>query len=207
MGSCTGHGASACQEFLVRKYGKVADGADAPVFSPLFIYWNERNRENSVNEDSGAQIRTAADVLVEDGVCLESEDPYQPINFKVAPTPQQVAEAARWKGGGYHRLNGLSDMKCCIASGYPFLLGFSVYESFEDVGADGLMAMPKHGEAFLGGHCILAGLGYDDSKKTVTCQNSWGTGWARGGLFDMPFEFISDPKLAFDAFVVHFGKW
>lgn len=205
LGACTGFGASSCQEFLIKKYGKIADGADAPVFSPLFVYYKEREREGDIYSDSGAQIRTAAEVLIQDGICFESEDPYQPFKFMDAPTEAQILQAAKWRGGAYHRLLDIGDMRGCIASGYPFLLGFTVYEGFEDLGSDGLMKMPKPKERALGGHCVLAGLGYDDSKGTITCQNSWGLGWGRGGMFDMPYEFISNSDLTFDALVVHLG--
>jgi hypothetical protein len=31
----------------------------------------------------------------------------------------------------YHRLGTLDEMKICLASGFPFVFGFAVYESFE----------------------------------------------------------------------------
>src|SRR6185437_14853104 len=57
LGACTGFGSSGQMEFLYRKYKN-----ESPVFSPLDIYWNERDVEGNVQDDSGAQIRTACQV-------------------------------------------------------------------------------------------------------------------------------------------------
>ena len=52
LGSCTANGIAAAIEFEQKKQGKKA-------FTPsrLFIYYNERAIEGTVNHDSGAQIR------------------------------------------------------------------------------------------------------------------------------------------------------
>ena len=55
-------------------------------------------------------------------------------------------------------------MKGCVASGYPFILGFSVYESFETVAGSGHAQMPKPTETLLGGHAAIA-VGYEDDRQ------------------------------------------
>lgn len=202
LGACTGFGSSGQMEFLDRKYGSPAGTS---VFSPMDIYWNERDMEGSVDEDSGAQIRTACRVLTARGVCLESEDPYQPKNFRVPPAPLQIAEAAQHKAGAYHRLGSLEDMQLCLASGYTFLMGFLVYASFEGIGADGVMPMPKSKEPVLGGHCVLV-WGYDDPARCLKVRNSWGPGWGSGGNFYMNYDYAADSSKVFDSWVVHKGK-
>ena len=54
-------------------------------------------------------------------------------------------------------------MKDCISSGYPFVFGFSVYESFEtdEVAKTGIMPMPQKNEKVLGGHAVSA-VGFND---------------------------------------------
>jgi hypothetical protein len=49
-------------------------------------------------------------------------------------------------------------MRGCLAEGYPFVLGFTVYESFESdtVAQTGIVPMPRSGEQVLGGHCVVA---------------------------------------------------
>ena len=48
-------------------------------------------------------------------------------------------------------------MKGCLAAGYPFVFGFTVYESFESeaVAKTGKVPMPGSGEKALGGHAVF----------------------------------------------------
>ena len=63
-------------------------------------------------------------------------------------------------------------MKGCLASGYPFVFGFSVYVSFESaqVAKTGHAPLPSPGEPGAGengqpaGHAVLA-VGYDDANQ------------------------------------------
>ena len=66
-------------------------------------------------------------------------------------------------------------MKGCLASGYPFVFGFTVYDSFESqqVAKTGVVPMPAAGESVLGGHAVMA-VGYDDSQQRFIVRNSWG---------------------------------
>ena len=52
----------------------------------------------------------------------------------------------------------LNQLKGCLASGYPFVFAFSVYESFQSraVAKTGTVPMPASGEAMLGGHAVMA---------------------------------------------------
>ena len=78
-----------------------------------------------------------------------------------------------------------------------------VYQSFESqqVAKTGMVSMPKPGEQFLGGHAICV-VGYDDSKKCFICRNSWSSQWGIGGYFYMPYEYLTNPKLASDAWTI-----
>ena len=99
----------------------------------------------------------------------------------------------------------VEQLKGCLADGFPFVFGISVYESFESdaVAKTGTVPMPKQTEKNLGGHAILA-VGYDDRKKRFIIRNSWGTPWAKpsgrfqpgyGTLF---FEYVK--KYALEAY-------
>ncbi len=79
----------------------------------------------------------------------------------------------------YHRIITLDEMRTCLAEGFPFVFGFTVYESFESqaVAKTGTVNMPQKGEKSLGGHAVLA-VGYDDVQKRFIVRNSWGEDWA-----------------------------
>ena len=74
----------------------------------------------------------------------------------------------------------LIQMQGCLAQGYPFVFGFTVYDSFEspEVAQTGVVPMPAPGEAGLGGHCVVA-VGYDDSTRRFVIRNSWGPSWVK----------------------------
>ena len=94
-------------------------------------------------------------------------------------------------------------MKGCLASGYPFVFEFSVYDSFEStqVAKTGIVLMPATGEKQLGGHAVLA-VGYDDKQRRFIVRNSWGCGWGMGGYFTMPYTYLSDDNLADDFWTI-----
>ena len=94
-------------------------------------------------------------------------------------------------------------LKGCLAAGYPFVFGFTVYESFEsqEVARSGVVPMPSSGEKILGGHAVLA-VGYDDSTQRFIVRNSWGTGWGMSGYFTMPYQYVTDSNLADDLWTI-----
>src|SRR2546429_483816 len=69
----------------------------------------------------------------------------------------------------------LNQLKGCLAAGYPFVFGFTVYESFESqqVTNTGHAPMPATSEQVLGGHAVLC-VGYEDAHQWFICRNSWG---------------------------------
>jgi C1A family cysteine protease len=104
----------------------------------------------------------------------------------------------------YQRLlPNLNQLKGCLALGYPFVFGFSVYESFESatVARTGKVPMPKPREALLGGHAVLT-VGYDDVEERFLMRNSWGASWGMAGYFTMPFDYLVDPNLCDDFWTV-----
>ncbi|HUB64245.1 MAG TPA: C1 family peptidase, partial [Methylocella sp.] len=97
----------------------------------------------------------------------------------------------------------LTQMQGCLAAGYPFVFGFTVYESFESdaVASTGVVPMPASGERVLGGHAVAA-VGYNNATRSFIVRNSWGPGWGAKGYFYMPYEYLLTPDYADDFWTI-----
>jgi C1A family cysteine protease len=155
--------------------------------------------EGTVNEDSGAAIRDGVKSLVKLGVCPEKIWPYNIAKFTMKPTAACYKSAADHQVTSYHRITGLLQMRQCLAEGYPFIFGFTVYSAFESkaVAKTGVLNLPRKGEKDVGGHAVCA-VGYDDTAQRVLVRNSWAANWGMGGYFTMPYDYVSNPNLADD---------
>lgn len=195
LGSCTANALAGAFAFCLKHQKN-------HVFSPsrLFIYYNERALEGTVPVDGGAQLRDGIKSLNADGVCPEPHWPYKIERFAQAPPAKAYAEALGHQALGYQRvLQSLTQMKGCLANGFPIVLGFSVYESFETpaVAISGIGVMPGPAESRIGGHAVLV-VGYDDAKGRFLLRNSWGSKWGQSGYFTLPYAYLIDPSLAAD---------
>lgn len=197
LGSCTGNSIASCDYFVQVKEGH----KKAALPSRLAIYYGERVLENSVKQDAGAMIRDGFKVLAKTGAADEKLWPYNVAKFARKPPVKYFDTAARHKAIEYRRLNNqsLDELKTCLAEGYPFVFGFSVYESFESdaVAANGIVPMPQTNEQMLGGHAVLC-VGYDDATRRFLVQNSWSDQWGDKGFFHIPYDYLTNPNLADD---------
>lgn len=200
LGSCTGQSISgSCKYNFQKQEAKF-------IFTPsrLFIYYNERWIEGTTQFDSGAQIRDGIKSIAKWGVCSELLWPYDIDKFASKPPKKCYDSALSYQAIEYRRVpQTLEQLKGCIASGFTFVFGFTVYDGFEsaDVSRSGILAMPKPGEKVIGGHAVFA-FGYDDSKNAFYVRNSWGEDWGLFGNFLMPYDYITDPDLAADFWTV-----
>ena len=194
--NCTSFGISGAMEFDENN-----EGINFVPLSQLFIYYNERSIEGTVDEDSGAQIRDGIKAVSSKGACAESLWPYDITKFTMLPPPDAYEDGLSRDITQYLRLNDFDDIQQCLANGFPAVIGFNVYESFEDpqVAETGIMPIPDYdNEECLGGHCVLV-CGYDIATQMLLVKNSWGTGWglpSHPGFFSMPFEFAQSSEIS-----------
>jgi C1A family cysteine protease len=201
LGSCTANAIAGAIEF-----DEIKEKKPSPwVPSRLFIYYNERVIEGTVSSDSGAQLRDGVKAVANQGVCPDTDWPYVITKFKSKPPAKAFSDATQDKARQYLRIPQVSSqMKSCIASGFPFVFGFTVYESFESqqVASSGIVPMPNTStEKVLGGHAVCA-VGYDDSKQAFVVRNSWGPGWGLKGYCMMPYGYLLDAQLASDFWTI-----
>jgi C1A family cysteine protease len=216
IGSCTANAIAAAVQFDRKKSG------EAPDFVPsrLFIYYNERAIEHDVGFDKGAQIRDGIKSIVKQGVCPETmwtydDTPADPdteqfgpgVKAGEKPTAACYAEAKRFEALAYLRVaQNLQQLSGCLAEGYPFVFGITVYRSFWDAKGVPQVTTPLPTQAEragqpVGGHAIL-GVGYDNHKDVVICRNSWGAENQDHGYFYLPYAYVTDATLASDFWTV-----
>jgi C1A family cysteine protease len=212
IGSCTANAIAAAVEFDLLKQQQ-------PDFTPsrLFIYYNERAMEGHIDYDSGAQLRDGIKSVATLGVCKEAEWPYDatPATFDggpfppgsppaTKPPPTCYQDALACTATSYQRLvPNLDQLRGCLATGYAFVFGFSVYTSFESqkVATTGEAPLPAPGEQQLGGHAVLA-VGYDDNTQRFLVRNSWGRSWGEEGYFTLPYPYLTEPGLSSDFWTI-----
>jgi C1A family cysteine protease len=200
LGSCTANAIGGALQF-----DQVKQKEKDFVPSRLFIYYNERVIEGTVHSDSGAQIRDGVKAVAKQGGPKEDPTwPYDIQKFDKKPPDKAYNEGKRHQAIRYLRLTqALSQLKGCLAEGFPFVFGFAVYESFEsqEVAKTGKVPMPRAKEAFLGGHAVLA-IGYDEGEQRFIVRNSWGAGWGMEGYFTMPYPYLLQGSLSRDFWTI-----
>jgi len=199
LGSCTANAIGGAFEFELMKQ-------NAEIFIPsrLFIYYNEREMEHSVDQDSGAQIRDGVKSVNHQGTCPEKMWPYILTKFATKPPAPVYSAALLHQVLSYQRVpRTINQFKSCLASGFPFVFGFTVYDSFESeaVSKTGKLNMPGKNEEVIGGHAVLA-VGYNDASKRFMVRNSWGKSWGLEGYFTMPYDYLLNDNLSDDFWTI-----
>lgn len=192
LGSCTANALGGAYEYLLKNK-----------FTPsrLFIYYNERKYINTVKEDSGADLSDGIKSLKEYGVCDEQAWPYDIKKFQKKPSRKCYKAAYTHRAVQVENISqDIKSMKTSLANGLPFVIGFSVYDSFEtdEVAKTGIAPLPDtKSEKLLGGHAVLV-CGYDDEKSVWKVRNSWGDSWGDKGYFTVPYEYFTNTDLSSD---------
>jgi hypothetical protein len=197
--SCTANALAAAFKFIEIK-------SKNATFDPsrMFIYYNERALEDEADSDSGAYLRDGIKCIATNGICDETTWPYSEP-FATKPGQSCYDQALTYKAVNYYRLNNtnLNELKTCLAAGFPFVFGFSIYGSFQSVGNTngGNVPIPEAGEPVLGGHAVMA-VGYDDTTSRFIIQNSWGPAAGDHGFYYMPYNYLTSPNLCDDFWTI-----
>lgn len=216
IGSCTANALAGAVQFDRLK------NKEGPDFIPsrLFIYYNERKIEGHVGSDSGAQIRDGIKTLQKLGVCPEPEWPYDdtPAQYDGGPFPSGSKPATAPSSGCYkdarthiitiyQRLTPtLSQLQGCLASGYPFVFGFTVFSGWYSMSPrPSDIPLPSANETVVGEHAVMC-VGYDDATGRFKIRNSWGSDVGEQGYFSMPYAYLTGGSLASDFWVINAVK-
>lgn len=134
-------------------------------------------------------IRTGIKVINKKGTHDEEKWPYDdtpadeftevfPPGCKAVTKPDDafMKEAAKHTGISYSRVpQTLNQLRACLADGFPFVFGFTVYSSLWDEKGEprAVVPMPRPNDEPAGGHAVLA-VGYDVDKQHFIVRSSWG---------------------------------
>lgn len=202
IGSCTANAIAGAVQFDRRKMGLTPDW----VPSRLFVYYNERLTEHTVRTDAGAALRDGIKTIAARGVCSEDLWTYDDTPADQAtsvwaknakPAKKPVADAykaaADHQAISYQRISPvLAQMKTCLAEGFPFVFGITVFNSMWDNNGNPVvhLPMPQRTESSVGGHAVLC-VGYDDTTQEFIVRNSWGPDVQDGGYFYIPYAYLT----------------
>jgi hypothetical protein len=197
LGACTGFTYAECVEFDLAKQNN--DKPPADYASPLFVYYDERELEGDVNDDNGSSMATGVKALVTSGACRESYWPYSDngIQFKIKPSAAAYADAKNYLDLDTNAVNvsqvnvDIVSIKTELAAKNVLAHGRLLWQSYQDVGADGLVPTPASYEQVIGGHAQSI-WGYDDSMQAFIVRNHWGTSWGASGYCYIKYsDFIA----------------
>lgn len=201
LGSCTANAVAAA--YYVEEIKKNVKYKFTP--SRLFMYYNTRNIEGTVNSDSGALLSDCMLMCSNYGVCNETLWKYDVKKFNVNPPKYCYNNALIHKIKKYFGVvQSLTQLKQCLANKTPFVFGFLVFSSFESpyTSKTGIVTMPLPGESILGGHAVLC-VGYNDNTKYFIVRNSWGIDWGDRGYFYMPYDYVVNSGLCSDFWAIN----
>lgn len=182
VGRCTGFGLARC---FAASYKKLTGSFLPQVFSPDFIYYNERVFMRTVNQDSGAMIgQDGIATLQSQGACFLKTWPLTATLNTKKPSKSAYTEALQHVVIHAYKIDNRhgQDLEAAMSAGFPVVFGIVLKQSFEYLDATHFVYKPSG--PVIGGHCMVF-FKYDLKKKTITGHNQWGAGWGRSDTFDM----------------------
>jgi len=178
---CVANALAKAREIIEFKQSKI----EQP-FSPGFIYGN---RLPSDYQGQGMIPREALSHLLKEGACLLKDFKYE-LEYPAIKSKLDyqkillLSKAVPYKISAYAAIKTDNDYKNALQSLGPAIFIVALYESFENVGPNGVVPLPKKGEKLLGGHCMLA-MGWENTNYKVI-ENSWGSSWGDHGFCYFP---------------------
>lgn len=186
IGSCVSNAIASAYELMVNRL--YPDKAAA--LSRLFVYYNSRLFDNTIEEDTGSYIRDGLKAVARYGVCTEKLWPYDELKFKEQPSPQSYVDATQRLISKYEALHTLRDLLEVLNDDRPIVIGMSLYDGFMDMGpSTSVVRMPKEDEKAVGFHSVII-VGYDLPRQLFLAKNSFGNKWGDRGYFWIPFEYV-----------------
>jgi C1A family cysteine protease len=175
--------------------------------SRLFIYYNGRVLGNyDTANDTGMSVYDGCNSFQQYTPPFENLWPYSVSNYAVKPLESLYnTPFSDLTNIVYLQIRqNIVTIKSYIISKTPVIFAITIFPSFYTAGKTGIVVMPNvASEISIGAHCVLI-VGFDDSKQMFICANSWGTKFGNRGIFMIPYEYVINPQLAFDFYILQF---
>lgn len=158
--------------------------ADAPTFSPAFVYNQIKGRSSGCNV--GTSISDALNLMKRVGTVPMEEFPYDPSSCSRLPGPDLASEARPFRISDWKRVDitRLDDIKGQIFAGNPVVFGMLVNQAFHRLRGDAVFRDTGRDG---GGHAMVL-VGYDDRKNAFKLFNSWSRSWGNQGFGWVDYE-------------------
>lgn len=186
LGSCTSSALTSAYELMIKmmypeKYVELSD---------LFVYYNARMEEGSVDKDQGIYLRSGLEAIKKYGICEESVWPYDLEKWDDAPPDMAYENAKNKKITKYQKLISTYYITEVLNNNKPVVFGMEVYDSFMELD-DRIctVSFPSRKEKSRGGHAMCM-VGYDLNKRMFLAKNSFGTDWGMKGYCWIPFDYL-----------------
>ncbi len=207
LGSCVAHAISSAIEFAQATRPNdpnvpdfIENDRKFPI-SRLFLYYEARRAIGTLAEDSGCYIRDALRAAYNVGAPRETGWKYVEGRFTEQPPKHSYRSAPYHKITSYISVPvSVQGLKIALSSGKPVVFGISVFDSFMH-DRRGNIPFPSMSDGYLGGHAMLC-TGYDDATQRFNFLNSWGEGWGTKGYGTIPYNYLGNPRLGDDYWVV-----
>lgn len=195
LSSCTGSAVTSAYELMVKQ----SNPNQYVELSDLFVYYNARLKEGTVNRDIGIYIKTAMEVLKEYGVCEEEMWNYDLEKWDDKPSDNAYENAQKRKILKYEKIISTYYATEVLCNNKPVVFGMEIYESFMELNNRiSTVTFPSRKEKSLGGHAMCM-VGYDLEKRLFLAKNSFGTDWGMEGYCWIPFDYLKQE--AYDCWI------
>jgi C1A family cysteine protease len=184
--SCTANACAGALEYHQRRMG----GAFTDI-SRLYVYYNARKMADTQGQDTGSFIHHVMASVLAHGACEEAVWPFD-LSLVLQPPPREAYQnATSHEAVQYARAPLGQPALQALAAGLPVVFGtFIPSRFFDEAAKTGMMPSPDGSmEPPAGGHAMLL-VGYDLPSRTWLVRNSWGSNWADGGYFRVPFATL-----------------
>jgi len=208
IGSCTANAFCYVIKLLAIQNPSLTQWVD---YNPsrLYIYWCERyleaNKVENKIQDTGANVIDACLWAKSNGICAETDWPYDVLKVNKNPTKSLTPtileklknNCSQHKISGYTQIyykspDVLTLIKSSLANNNPVMIGFLAFPGLESIsaGATGLVPNPtSSSQKPIGGHEVVL-IGFDEDKKLFTFMNSWGVNWGNKGKGYLTYDYV-----------------